>query len=517
MGKIIDAIRRMTAAGSFSNTGYSHGGASVTKHALKGWTYESLTAREDINYNLPVLRQRSRDLYMTGATASGALKKMRTNVIGQGLRLNSQIDADFLGISPERKAAIERQIEREFELWAGSPNCDAARNDNFYELQQLAFLNMLMSGDLFAVLPYKKRPGSPYELCVALVEADRVQNPPKKEESDTLCSGVHTDKQGETLGYYVLKRPSTAGTPGYFNPPTDDDYKYIPAFDPKTGQRHILHVMHRERIGQTRGVPFLSPVILLLKQLERYTDAELAAAVVSGFFTVFIEKDPEHTNDPFGEMKPIGMPDEESSFVSNEPPMHKDDIALGNGAIVDLAPGEKAVSATPGRPNSEFTAFVNAVITQIAGALEIPPEVLRGVFNSNYSASRAAILEAWRTFKMWRAWFVADFCQAIYEEWLCEAVARGRVQAPGFFDDPAIRAAYCRATWNGPTQGQIDPLKEVNAAILRMNSGLSTGQQETTELSGGDYIENLRQRAAEIAAGAGVIEPVGADEDEDEE
>ena len=34
-------------------------------------------------------------------------------------------------------------IEREFALWADSPACDLERLDNFYELQQLAFLNWL--------------------------------------------------------------------------------------------------------------------------------------------------------------------------------------------------------------------------------------------------------------------------------------------------------------------------------------------------------------------------------------
>lgn len=51
-----------------------------------------------------------------------------------------------------------------------------------------------------------------------------------------------------------------------------------------------------------------------------------------------------------------------------------------------------------------------------------------------------------------------------YEEFITEAVARGRLQAPGFFLDPAIRAAWCGTEWYGTAQGQIDPLKEAKAA-----------------------------------------------------
>ena len=91
----------------------------------------------------------------------------------------------------------------------------------------------------------------------------------------------------------------------------------------------------------------------------------------------------------------------------------------------------------------------------------------------------------------------SDFCQPIYEEWLAEAVTLGRVHAPGFFDDPLARWAYCQAEWHGPSQGQIDPLKEVDAAKIRIEEGLSTRARETAELTGGDFEAYHRQRTRE--------------------
>ncbi len=72
------------------------------------------------------------------------------------------------------------------------------------------------------------------------------------------------------------------------------------AYGKRTGRRNVLHLMCRERIDQRRGVPFLAPVIESLKQLGRYTDAELVAAVVSGMFTVFIEKKDDSEGEPVG-------------------------------------------------------------------------------------------------------------------------------------------------------------------------------------------------------------------------
>jgi capsid protein len=106
-------------------------------------------------------------------------------------------------------------------------------------------------------------------------------------------------------------------------------------------------------------------------------------------------------------------------------------------------------------------------------------------------------LEAWKLFFYWRNWLATNFCQPIYFEWLCEAVLKGRVQAPGFFDDPMRAYAYSWAEWNGPTQGQIDPLKEVKAAEARVENGFSTRQRETMELTGGEWDLNHRQRVKE--------------------
>ena len=153
--------------------------------------------------------------------------------------------------------------------------------------------------------------------------------------------------------------------------------------------------------------------------------------------------------------------------------------------------------ADPKHPNTGFDAFSAAIIKQIAAALEIPSEVLMKQFTTSYSAARGALNEFWRTCDMQRSWFVDDFCQPIYEEWLTEAVATGRVKAPGFFDDPAIRKAYTSCTWNGPARTNLNPVQEVDAAVKRVAAGFSTADQETATMNGGSYAANIRQRVIE--------------------
>ena len=114
------------------NSGYGNYGASTYKKSLIGWNYAGGSAREDINDNLNVLRQRSRDLYMGVPLATGAVKTMRTNVVGRGLMLKPTVDAETLGMEAEAARKLEKEITREWALWAESPDCDMARLDNFY-------------------------------------------------------------------------------------------------------------------------------------------------------------------------------------------------------------------------------------------------------------------------------------------------------------------------------------------------------------------------------------------------
>lgn len=496
----IHAAKRAAARAALSviDSGYGNYGANQTKKSLRGWNYHGGSSKEDIEDNLDVLRQRSRDAYMGIPTAAAALKTMRTNVVASGLVPAPQIDGEFLGLSDEQTEKLQAQIIREFGLWADSSVCDAERVDNFWKLQQLAFISSLMNGDVISLLPFKPHPGQPYDLRIKLIEADRVCSPDgfdrltpctvNGHNVHSIVQGVETDADGMVVAYWICNRhplgsKSAADAEGI-------QWNRVEAYGAKTGRRNVLHVMSRERIGQRRGVPMLAPVLEALKQLGRYTDAEITAAVLSAMFTVFVKSAAPNDGRPFGEM----IPPEE--LIDEQ---DKSSIELAPGAIIDLNPGEEVQFADPKHPVNGYDAFTNATIRLIGAGLEIPPEVMLKQFTTSYSAARGALNEFWRTCGMHRDWFTDDFCQPIYEEWFAEAVARGRIKAPGFFSDPIIRKAYVSCSWNGPARTNLNPVQEVDAAIKRQDAGFSTAQEETAQMTGGDYNRNIKQRAIEVA------------------
>lgn len=468
------AARRMAEV---LNSGYSNGGASHYKKSMQGWHWAGGDPDSDITDNLKTLRERSRDLAMNSGFAAGALKTYRANVVGAGLKLKAQIDADYLGLTTEQAQEWERNTEREFELWA--KNCSASKNMEFGELTALVFYSQLGSGDVFVTLPMLKDPRTPYMLKLNVVEGDRVTNP-NGVYSPKIIEGIELDDFGAPLNYYICnKHPLTLKN--------TDPLKWakVPAFGGRTGRRNVLHIMEHERPGQRRGVPIFAPVIETLKNLTRYTEAELNAAVIRSFLTVFITS--TTPDSPFGEMG-----------QDETVPYQEGDIQLGSGTVVSLNPGDQVQDvSSKSAPNTAYDAFVISMCRQIGAAIELPHEILIKHFTASYSASRAALLEAWKSFKMRRTWLAKKFCQPIYEEWLYEAVASGRIIAPGFLEDFSIRHAYSGAMWNGPAPGQIDPLKEANAAVVRIENCLSTRAKETAELTGEDFEMVVKQRIYE--------------------
>lgn len=138
-----------------------------------------------------------------------------------------------------------------------------------------------------------------------------------------------------------------------------------------------------------------------------------------------------------------------------------------------------------------------AILRQIGVSLEIPFEILIKHFTSSYSAARAAINELWKYVLTERQRLADDFLRLVHEVWMYEAVATGRLIAPGFFADPLIRAAYLGSEWIGPAKGQIQELQEVNAAAARVEKGFSTLQNETVQLTGGNWEQNHAQQVKE--------------------
>lgn len=457
-------------------------GARRDRRQTSSWQTSGGDADAVILPDLATLRARSRDLERNAPLAAGAINTKVTSVVGTGLKPRAAIDREVLtGLTEEQADAWERAAEREFRLATAGKDFDIERGHNFLQSQDLVFRSVLSAGDIFVNLPRKARPGNPYTLRVNFIEADRVCNPQGKADTTLLTAGIEKDEDGAPRAIHVAKHH-----PGNLRPGAKREWlDPIPVYN-RAGRRQILHLYRKLRPGQTRGVPDLAPIVELLKQFGTYTENEIHAATVASLFTVFVKT---ATGNPQINM---GAPPTQTPTVPDTR-----DITLGSGNVLGLRADEEVEFADPKRPNTSAEAFLRAMAEQIGVALELPYEILVKHFTSSYSAARAALLEAWRFFLRCRAWLAEEYCQPIWEEVISEAIARGRLAAPGFFADPLVRMAYLGCEWTGDAPGQLDENKAITAASARIKEGVSTLAEETAALTGGDWERKHPQRVKE--------------------
>jgi lambda family phage portal protein len=458
-------------------------GASRSIRSMMGYNPFRFSPTQEHSYFERVTSSaRSNDLYRNTTVAGAIVDRSVNQITGAGLRLKAKLNFKVLDISEDEAIEKAERIEQEFSVWANDENsCDFERVSNFKELQTIALYTCFLDGDTFATTPYKKRPGSVYGLKIQNISGERVSNPNHITDTDTLKSGITLDSDGSPTHINVL----AAHPCDTF---TGKRYKWskLSIFSDDGLSRRIQHVFTKKKPGQTRSLPLLAPVIEPIKQLDRINEAEIMRHVIGGMFTGFIYSEGDKFQD--------------EDLYTNTPTIEDvpgSEIAMGAGVIAELKPGEKITFADPTKINSNYEVFVNLIIKLIAARIGIPFEELILVYNKSYSAARAAVLQAWKWYSQRRIWFADRYCNPIYRLWFDEAVAIGRIEAPGY-NDPFKRLAWTNAIWLGPAKGAINELDEIKATKEKIATGVTTLDFEAAQ-NGFDYWSEIHpERKREV-------------------
>jgi len=474
----------LTAANSWQ-------GSSKSRKGLKSWDTYTASPDTQNNNELPTIRDRCLDLSRNVPIAAGALNNVKIYVVGDtGPTLKASLDGEFLGLSDEEVRLREMLIQREFSIYFNNEEFDCERSLPGPDFLTQVVMAWFSTGDVFTVRTKKERPGSPYLTKWQNIEAPLCSNPDNVTDGTkpdakkypgvigAVYAGIERDPQSnEPLAYYIQNRYNLDNKLN-----TTTKWERVPAYD-ASGRKNVIHVHIKDRPRQSRGVPYLAPIIEPLKQLGRYTDGELMAAVVSGMFTVFV-KSPDGRG-----ISPIAGADTSNS---------DEEVEVGYGNVVGLRDDEDIETASPGRPNENFDPFVSSIIKQIGMALGQPHEVLEKAFQSSYSAARAAMLEAWRYFKPIRGILDRNWLRHVYAAFFEEAVALGRIPAPGFLSGDYIdRLVWLDCSWVWPAEGMIRPEVEIKAFAQADEHGYQTKEEITAALTGKNYDRNASQRKKE--------------------
>jgi lambda family phage portal protein len=488
------AMSRSGGAGKINAVGSgttSHVAADVSDPALARWLPFRGSADADYLGEQDTIVSRSRDLARNNGIAAGAQQTYKDNIVGHQLRLSSKPHYLLLGKTPEWAETFGKQVEAQFETYANTIECDAARQMTLLGLTVQALGGWMLNGDAIGLPQYIDRPGEQWSTKLQLVESDRLSTPPELMGRANVRSGIEYDDFGAPVRYYI--RTAHPGdqfffwTPSSFTSVVSAKWIAVDAFMPN-GLRRFIHLHDKERTGQSRGKPIVTAVMREFKMAGHYQTTELQATIANSLIAAFLESnlDPDSAANLFGS-------DPQAAWDKS---LGGYNAALKSAALIPLPAGAKVSPFTPSRPNSSFGAFMESALRHIAAGLNLPYELLLKDFSkTNYSSARASLLEAWRFFNSRRRWIKDYWLTPILELWMDEATVKGRI-ALTQDEFHANRYAYARCRWVFAGRGWVDPLKEAQSAQARIAGNISTLEDECAE-QGLDWEEVLEQRARE--------------------
>lgn len=439
-----------------------------------------------------MLRKRSMQLFKENPYARGMIRRILRNEIHKGLNLESNSISEITGLNDESTITWDENVELSFRLWADNRQlCDWRKQKNFGELENDCRQTALLSGDCLVILHVDQKTGLP---SVELVDGSNVKTPFLQETrtGNRIVHGVELDAFDRHSAYWV--ETIIDGK---------TKFKRVPCYGEKSKRRIAWLVYGTDkRLDDVRGEPLLALVLYMLKELDRYRDSEQRAAVLNSIIPLFIKK-----GDAGMGSLPIGGGAVRRGTGTTEDFDGSDrsfNIAkMLPGTIPDeLNKGEEPVSFNTQRPNMGFAKFEEAIINTFAWACEIPPEIARLLFQSNFSASRQANNEfnVYLSYISWK--FGGDFCQPIYEEFVTASVLMDEIIAPGFIDayfngDWRILRAWMNAEWTGISRPSVDLLKDVMAAEKALALRVSTFDQQSRKISGMSFRAVIKKLARE--------------------
>lgn len=477
-------------------------GAARHSRELFSWRPSVVSPDQQINSSKELLDARGRDSVQNDGYAIGAVQTHRDSIVGSQYRLNAQPDTDILGADDAWLDEFQTAVESRFNLLADSHECwfDAAGKMTLTGMVRLIVGGFLFTGEVLATAEWKREMRRPFATAIQVISPSRLSNPDGICDTKTLRRGVEKNAFGEAQRYWIRSaHPSEFYDQGryYWNP--------IDARKP-WGRRQVLHILDPLQPDQTRGIADMVTVLKTMRMTKRFQDIVLQSAVVNASYAAAIES--ELPRDMvFGSMG-AGQPGfaamlGEYMTALNTYVGNSTNIAVDGVKMPHLFPGTKLALKPMGTPGGVGTDFEESLLRHTAAALGLSYEQFsKDYTKTNYSSARASMGETWKYMQS-RKKVVADaFSTMVYALVLEEWVSAGDVPLPPgmtrdeFWTDPVKREALCSCDWIGASRGQIDELKETEAAIKRIEAGLSTYEEECGRL-GKDFRRVFKQRARE--------------------
>lgn len=391
------------------------------------WKAPSTSANAENMPVLEILRNRARDQVRNNPYANRIVGVIPNNVVGKGIISN------ISGATPR----LTTEAQTLWNQWAGTTACDMDCKLNFYGIQNQVMRSVVESGE---VLVRIRRTSDEMPLKLQILEADHIATHlvfTRGENGNRVINGIEIDNDGCPVAYHLYENH-----PGNVGVEIADFRKALLTI--RVPASEIIHVYRKDRPGQLRGITWLHPILIRLKEIDEYEDAQLVKQKISACFSAFI--------------KDIEVPDQ----ISNT---EFDLEKLEPGIVEHLPPGKDIEFASPPIPPSDSYKFYMAVnLRAVAAGVGITYEAMTGDYSEvNFSSARMGDLQFRANVDNWQQnIIISQLCRPAFEAWKSTQILLGNP-----FDDIS-------STYTVPRRDMIDPTKEIPARIKAIRAGMET-------------------------------------------
>lgn len=303
------------------------------------------------------------------------------------------------------------------------------------------------------------------QLDVIPVESDQCTTPDLGFIDYFWVDGIVLDTLGNPIEYHFLRHH-----PGDL---------FVPQLNPMVYDRwrasSVCHWLRKDRPGQVRGVPEITPALELFAQLRRFTKATLAAAETAADFAALLE-----TPAPA-----------DGTTVDPEP---FETIPLERAMMTTLPSGTKMNQLRAEHPATTYEMFVRVLLREIARCLCVPLNIALGDSSDyNYASGRLDHLGYHRKQKIDRSGCDDMALTKIFPAWTEELV-----MLPGSPIPEGMALDEITYRWHWDSAESIDPIKDAKADEVRLASNTITLDSLCAE-QGEQWEDVIRQRGKEYA------------------
>ena len=472
------AFKRIAARVAIKRLSHVFDGAKVDRIHGNNWLTSRLSPDSMADADLETLRLRCEDLYRNDMVAHSAVESRVTNEVGSGIKPQARVRAEG-SVSEDQASEINRRLEETARRWS-SEGVDRTGRESLASTQRLATRNLGIAGESLIQFGSRIKRNGPIPLALEVIDTARLCTPPGKVSDPLVRLGVEHNARGEVIAYWIQR-----SHPGDVH--QDINFERVPRFW-RNGQLRMAHVFEQVVPGQTRGWPWMIAVMQTIKDLGDFVESELIAKQVEACFSVFITTSLDGPS-------PLDAAQGAASHTNTHAQRLQDSEP---GGIHYGRIGEEPKFFDPTRPGSTFAPFVENRLRTIAGALNLPYEVLaKNFFRTTFSSGRLAMLDGRAASQLRSSLLQEKFLAPLWKRIVFESFMLG------ILDGVATRADYVadpasfeRHKWLAPGWTHIDPEKEVKATVLGVEGDLMTIADSYSE-RGMDGDDQLDQRLIE--------------------